>query len=149
MPTHTFEGTLSWQAGAEGAAAFNHRVVFAGRPPLEVSAAPQYRGDPSRLNPEELLVAALASCQLLTYLALAGRAGVHVRAYEDHPVGTLAIAERKMRITEVLLRPRITLAAGADEARARALVEQAHAGCFVANSVACAVRIEPTIAQEG
>jgi organic hydroperoxide reductase OsmC/OhrA len=145
MPTHTFEGTLAWRAGAEGVAAANHRVVFAGRPPLELSAAPQYRGDPSW----ELLIASIASCQFLTYLALARRAGVSVLAYEDRPSGTLAIADRKMRITEVLLRPRITLAAGADEARGRALVEEAHAGCFVANSVSCAVRIEPTVVRGG
>jgi organic hydroperoxide reductase OsmC/OhrA len=114
-----------------------------------VSAAPQYRGDPTRLNPEELFVAALASCQLLTYLALARGAGVSVRSYEDRAVGTLAIADRKMRMTEVLLRPRITVAAGSDEETARGLVDKAHAGCFIANSVACAVRIEAEIVVEG
>lgn len=145
MPTHHFEGRLAWRAGAAGPAAGNHEVAFAGRPSLEVSAAPQYRGDASKLNPEELFVASLASCQLLTYLALAPRAGVTVLAYEDAPVGTLAIVDKKMRIAEVLLRPRITIAAGSDPEAARTLVERAHDGCFVGNSVACAVRIEPEI----
>src|SRR4029453_670108 len=115
MPTHTYEARLTWQAGGEGVAAGNHFVGFEGRPAVEVSAAPHARGPPTRLNPEELFVAALASCQLLTYLALARGAGVSVRSYEDRAVGTLAIADRKMRMTEVLLRPRITVAAGSDE----------------------------------
>ena len=148
MPTHTYEALLSWQSGGEGVTAGNHRVEFADRPAVEVSAAPQYRGDPTRLNPEELFVAALASCQLLTYLALARGAGVTVRRYEDHAVGTLAIADRKMRMTEVRLRPRITILAGSDQRTARELVEKAHDGCFIANSVACAVRIEPEIVVE-
>jgi organic hydroperoxide reductase OsmC/OhrA len=66
-----------------------------------------------------------------------------------HAVGTLAIADRKMRMTEVLLRPRITVAAGSDEGSARELVGKAQDGCFIANSVACAVRVGPEIAVEG
>jgi len=145
MPTHQFEGHLTWRAGVAGPAAGNHRVEFAGRPALEVSGAPQYRGDGTKLNPEELLVAALASCQLLTYLALASRARVQVLAYEDAPVGTLALVEKKMRIAEILLRPHITLAEGGDVEMARTLVERAHDGCFIGNSLACAVRLEPEI----
>jgi len=142
---HTFQARLVWKKGGEGIAQGNHRIEFDGKPPLEVSAAPQYRGDRSRLNPEELFLASLASCQMLTYLALASRAAVDVLAYEDGAEAVLAIAEKKMRVTEVILRPRITIAAGANEAKARSLVEAAHDGCFIANSVACAVRLEPEI----
>ena len=140
--THQFEARTLWRKGAAGVTPSNHRIEFTGRPAIEASAAPQYRGDPARVNPEELFLAALASCQMLTYLALAARAGIDILAYDDHAQATLAIADRKMRITEVRLRPHITLAAGADEAKARALVEAAHDGCFIANSVACAVRVE-------
>jgi organic hydroperoxide reductase OsmC/OhrA len=149
MATHHFEAQVSWRAGGEGVTAGTHRVQFAGRPPLDLAAAPQYRGDPSRLNPEELFVAALTSCQLLSFLSLAGRAGVSVLAYEDRPLGTLAVADRKMRMTDVLLRPRITVAAGTDEAKVRGLVESAHEVCFIANSVACPVRLEPEVVVEG
>lgn len=146
---HSFHARLVWAAGAEGVAAGNHRVEFDGRPPIEVSAAPQYHGDPGKLNPEELFLASLASCQMLTYLSFASRAGIQVLAYEDRAEATLTIAERRMRITEVQLRPRITIAANADEAKARALVEAAHDGCFIANSVACAVNAEPEIVRAG
>lgn len=149
MPTHQFEGRVVWRAGAGGPGAGNHRVEFAGRPVLDVSGAPQYRGDGTKLNPEELLVASLASCQLLTYLALAPRAGVTVLGYEDTPVGTLAIVEKKMRMAEILLRPRITIAAASDPAAATAVVERAHEQCFIGNSISCAVRIEPEIVRSG
>jgi len=142
---HSFRARLVWSKGGQGSELGNHRVEFGGRPALEVSAAPQYRGDPSKLNPEELFLASLASCQMLSYLALASRAGIEVLAYEDGAEATLAIAERKMRITEVVLHPRITVGAAADEARARTLVDSAHDGCFIANSVACTVRTEPEI----
>lgn len=142
---HSFHASLTWKKGGEGVTIGNHRVEFEGRPAVEVSAAPQYRGDPSKLNPEELFLASLTSCQMLTYLALAARAGLDVIAYEDRAEATLAIADRKMRITEVVLRPRISIAASADEAKAHALVSAAHDGCFVANSVACTVRTEAEI----
>ena len=148
MPTHTYEAWLAWRPGGEGIAAGNHRLEFEGRPAIEVSAAPQYPGDPTLLNPEELFVVALASCQLLTYLALARGAGVTVRRYEERATGTLAIADRKMRVTEVLLRPRVTVAAGSDAGVARGLVDKAHDCGFIANSVACVVRIEPEIVVE-
>src|SRR6266542_710248 len=142
---HAFHARLTWKKGGEGGEAGNHRVEVEGRPAVEVSAAPQYHGDPSKLNPEELFLASLASCQMLTYLALASRAGIDVLAYEDGTGATLAIADRRMRVTEVVLRPRITIAGSADEAKARSLVEAAHDGCFIANSVACTVRMEAEI----
>jgi organic hydroperoxide reductase OsmC/OhrA len=142
---HAFHARLNWKKGGEGVAAGNHRVEFEGRPAIEVSAAPQYRGDPSKLNPEELFLASLASCQMLTYLALASRAGIDVIAYEDAAEATLTIADRKMRITEVVLRPRITVAGSADETKARSLVSAAHDGCFIANSVTSAVRTEAEV----
>ena len=142
---HEFHAHLTWKKGGEGVEVGNHRVEFERRPAVEVSAAAQYRGDPSKLNPEELFLASLASCQMLTYLALASRAGVDVLAYEDGADATLAIADRKMRVTEVVLRPRITISGSAEEAKARSLVEAAHDGCFIANSVACAVRTEAEI----
>jgi len=144
-PTHHFEVHASWRSDGGGMPPGNHRLEFEGKAPIEASAAPQYKGDPSRSNPEELFVASLASCQMLSYLALAARGGVTVLAYDDRAQGTLTIADKKMRFTEVVLRPRITIAAGSDEAKARALVHAAHEACFIANSVACEVRAEPEI----
>lgn len=145
---HDFQARLSWERGGEGVTMGNHRVEWPGRPPVDVSAAPQYKGDPSRTNPEELFVASLASCQLLTYLALAPRAGLSVVRYTDEAMGTLTMVDRKMRMARVVLRPRITIARGGDIAKARTLVETAHENCFIASSVACPVTVEADVSVE-
>jgi organic hydroperoxide reductase OsmC/OhrA len=143
--THHFAGTLSWRAGGSGVETGNHSMTFEGRPPLELSGAPGYRGDPSRLSPEDLFVGALASCQMLSFLAFAARAGITVLAYEDRTIGTLAMADKKMRMTEVVLRPRITVAPGSDLEKVRQLVDSGHEACFIANSVSSTVTVEPDI----
>jgi len=127
-----------------------HAVTAGTKPPLIMSAAPAYQGDPALHNPEELLVMALSSCQMLTYLALAGRAGVNVLEYTDDASGRLEISpgpggRRVMRMTQVTLRPRIRVEAGTQPERALALVEKAHAGCFIANSVSCEVTSVPEV----
>lgn len=143
--THAFTGRVTWAAGGEAGNPTNHTIAFDGRPPLALSSAPAYEGDPTRLNPEELLTAAVASCLMLTFLAIARRRGLDVRRWEDAPVGTLAMAEKRMRITEVRLSPRITIGPDVDAALVSSLVEAAHRGCFVSNSVSCDVVIEPTV----
>jgi len=149
MGTHRFEAGFLWREGGRGETVTNHVFEVDGKPPLEVSAAPQHCGDPRRLNPEELFLAAVASCQLLTYLALAAHAGVRITAYGDHATGTLAPADDKSRVGEVVLHPRITVATAADAAKARTLVDAAHEACFIANSLSCPIRIEPEILVDG
>ena len=85
-------------------------------------------------NPEDLLVASLAACHMLTYLAECARAGIEVVAYEDQASGKMAFKDRKMRFVEVTLAPQVTIAAG-DLAQAEALHAKAHDGCFIASSV--------------
>jgi organic hydroperoxide reductase OsmC/OhrA len=142
----TFTTRLTWSGAAKEPT--RDPVTFSrdleaglGGQMLPMSAAPEYRGDATRANPEQLFVAALSSCQALTYLFLAARHGVAVVSYEDDATGELQLSDGRMRMTRVTLRPRIVIAPGSDAARARALVEQAHAGCFVANSVTSAVHI--------
>jgi organic hydroperoxide reductase OsmC/OhrA len=110
---------------------------------LPLSAAPEFRGDPARVNPEQLFVAALSACQALTYLALAARAGIAIVNYRDDAEGRLGLVDGKRRMSHVTLRPRITLDAEVDEAKARELVDAAHHNCFIANSVSTPVEIEP------
>jgi organic hydroperoxide reductase OsmC/OhrA len=109
------------------------------------SADPHFRGDGSLYNPEELLVVALSTCHLLSYLALCARAGVHVVAYEDDAEGTMTTDGPGGRFTDAVLRPRVTVAAGTDLDRARQLHDVAHHECYIAASVNFPVRHEPTI----
>jgi organic hydroperoxide reductase OsmC/OhrA len=113
---------------------------------LPMSSAPSYRGDPARANPEQLFVASLSACQALTYLFLAAKNGIAVVAYADDAEGQLGLVDGHMRMSRVTLRPRITLEAGTNEARARDLVAKAHDNCFIANSVSTPVEVLSTIA---
>ena len=115
------------------------------KPAFRGSADPTFRGDPALCNPEDLLVVALSSCHMLSYLAECALAGIAVVAYEDAAAGTMAMADGRVRFTEVVLRPRVIVAAGADLARAEALHQNAHDVCFIASSVNFPVRHEATV----
>ena len=120
-------------------------VVRAGtKPELSASSDPAFRGDAARWNPEDLMVASLSSCHMLWYLHLCASAGIMVLAYRDVAEGRMAEdVGGGGRFTGVVLRPLARLAAGADEGRARALHEEAHRLCFIANSVSFPVTVEP------
>src|SRR5258707_496550 len=113
MPSneHHFACRLTWTGAAQGPTTSrgdygrDFRVEIAGKPPIEGSSAPAFRGDPARLNSEDLLVAALCSCHCLSYLSLAARAGIAVVGYEDDAIGTMKSVDDKIRVTEVTLRP--------------------------------------------
>ena len=128
---HTYAARLAW-AGDTGLGYReydrNHTVGPAGNA-LGVSADPAFRGDPALLNPEQLLVMAASSCQLLSFLALAARRRVRVTAYEDDASGFMPMRPEDggpVRITQIVLRPRITVAAGMDPAVVEELVHQGH-----------------------
>ena len=112
---------------------------------LRLSADPAFHGDPRLLNPEQLLVTAVVSCQLLSFLAVAARARVEVRGYDDNGEGMMPEDEPPVRLTVITLHPRIRVAPGTNEARVLHLVEVAHRECFVANFLNTDIRIEPTV----
>jgi organic hydroperoxide reductase OsmC/OhrA len=149
--THHFACRTVWTGASAGPTtdydsyARDYAVEMAGKPTLAGSSAGVFRGDESKHNPEDLLVMALSSCHLLSYLALAARAGIAVAAYVDDAAGTMAMKDGALRFTDVLLRPRVTLAPGGDAAKAAALHEKAHRLCFIANSVNFPVRHDATI----
>lgn len=142
-----FRCTIEWSGPSADYDTFsrNHRVSFPGKPPIEVSAAPEYRGDPTCPNPEDLLVAALASCQMLTYVGMAAASKVEVLEYRDEAVGTLEKSDGRVRMTRVVLRPRIVIGKAANRDRALGLVSKAHDQCFISNSVTTQVTVEPEI----
>lgn len=122
----------------------SHRWRIAGHE-IPASAAPEFRGDATRVNPEEAFVAALSSCHMLTFLAIAARKGLIVDSYEDEAEGVLEKEGGRLWMTRVVLRPRIAFGGGlppSPEVVAH-LHEASHAGCFIANSVKTVVTIEP------
>jgi organic hydroperoxide reductase OsmC/OhrA len=147
---HVYVARLLWTGAVAGPtrdyAAYSreHRIEFEGKPAIVGSADPAFRGDPGLHTPEDLLVASLAACHMLTYLALCALEHIEVTSYSDAAVGTMAETGGAGRFTRVLLRPRVTLARG-DVGRAVALHERAHADCFIASSVNFPVDCEPVV----
>jgi organic hydroperoxide reductase OsmC/OhrA len=123
-----------------------HRWKFGGGVELDASSAPEYLGDAALPHPEEALVAAISSCHMLTFLAIAARKRLTVDSYEDDAVGHMEKnAEGKVAVTRCELHPRIVFSGdkrpSADEIAK--LHESAHRGCFVANSVRTEVTVVP------
>lgn len=115
-----------------------------GKQVIAGSSDSAFRGDRTRWNPEELLIASLSACHKLWYLHLCADAGLAVLDYSDEAVGEMEELPEGGRITRVLLRPYATFAVGTDLDKAAALHGAAHRACFIANSVNCAVLCEPT-----
>jgi organic hydroperoxide reductase OsmC/OhrA len=113
---------------------------------VPASAAKDYRGDENRVNPEEALVAALSSCHMLTFLAVAAKRKFSLDSYRDEAVGVLEKnTEGKLAITKVTLRPQIRWSPGiAVSAEDLAKMHHdAHVGCFIASSVKTEIVVEP------
>ena len=141
---------LDW---ARGDHAFTHEgfsrehvVCFSGGQTVRNSSAPDYFGDAALSNPEELLIAALSSCHMLTFLAIAAKRGYVVDQYRDAAIGILEKnPEGKLAVTRVTLAPVITF--GGDkqpsEEETAALHERAHKHCIIANSVKTEITVMP------
>ena len=121
------------------------RIATDGKLPIECSNDPALGGDPSKPNPEDLLLSSLASCHMLWFLHLASNAGIVVRGYEDMPLGVGEIGMRgEGRFVRAILRPVITAERGADLAKADALHHAAHDYCFISRSVNFPIAYEAT-----
>lgn len=150
MTTHTYELALTWTGnrgtGTSGYRDYGREVLAGadGRPDLELSADPTFRGDRSRWNPEQLLVAALSQCHLLSFLHVAVMHGVNVVGYEDSPVGTMLQEGIGGRFTRVVLRPVVTISDPAHVDIVPRLHHEASRACFIAASVSFPVTHEPT-----
>jgi organic hydroperoxide reductase OsmC/OhrA len=147
---HTYRARCSWSGSTGDGYQHYGREHTASAPPaqdsLVLSADPAFLGRPEHLNPEQLVVLGAASCQLLSFLAVAARANIDVRAYEDDATGAMAADEdHHVRLTRIVLRPRIIVAPGATVERIHHLVEVAHDECYIANSLRTEVVIEPRV----
>lgn len=113
---------------------------------LPASAAPAFRGDAARVDPEEAFVASLSSCHMLTFLAICARRKLTVDSYEDAAIGFLEKnAAGKLAMTRVVLHPRVRFASGSriEAATLAELHHMAHEECFIANSVKTEIGIDP------
>ena len=138
---HLYHLNLLWEGDpAEGTSSYpvygrGYRIQVEGKPELAGSADPAFRGDPARHNPEDLLLAALSACHMLSYLALCARAGVRVLEYRDQADAVLRFnAAGGGRFQEATLHPWVRVAGPEQVPLARELHSKAHEDCFIAAS---------------
>jgi organic hydroperoxide reductase OsmC/OhrA len=148
MTTHRYETRLRWTGSTGLGWEHYDREHTVTAPPAEQEirlTTGESQGDPTVLNPEQLLVMAASSCQMLSFLHLAAKARIDVVEYEDEATALMPLDEQPIHITEITLRPRIVIAGEASEERVRKLVHTAHEHCFIANSLTSEMTIEPRI----
>ena len=149
---HRYSVTVTWTGNTgTGTSGYRdyaraHEISAEGKAGIAASSDPAFRGDRARWNPEELLVAALSSCHQLAYLHLCAVAGVVVVEYVDHAEGVMAeTPDGAGQFVRVVLRPKVTIAAGSDAVKALELHHEAHEKCFIARSVNFPVECEAEI----
>lgn len=121
----------------------NHLAALNGQQSVNVSASIDYKGDPACADPEQLLVSALASCHMLTFLAIAEFQGYRVDKYEDNAVGHLEKTNGGMAITRIDLAPKVTFSGDKipDTDALNRLHAGAHKNCFIGNSITAKVNL--------
>jgi organic hydroperoxide reductase OsmC/OhrA len=115
----------------------------AGKPNIVVGSPPEFKGEPDIWAPEELLVGSLNTCMMLTFLAFAQAQGLTPVGYESEAEGLLENVEGKYHITDVVVRPHVTIKSEAELEPARKTMESAEAHCFIANSINAKITLTP------
>ena len=132
-----YENDVSWESGRKGT------LYSPGKPDLTVSSPPEFKGEAGFWTPEEMLVASVNACTLMTFVAFAQHKGLELASYESDAEGVLENVEGKYRFTEITLHPHVRVKALEDIERARKILEDAHANCFVSNSLSLPVKVFP------
>ncbi len=149
MLTHSYTTRLEWAGStADGYRVYPRAHTGVTVPPtqqLDLTADKAFRGDPALLNPEQLLVMAASSCQLLSFLAVAARAGVTVLGYTDDAQGWMDMTDLPPRVGRIRLAPTIEVAAGTDPEDVVRMSHEAHDECFIANSLTSTIEIDVTV----
>ncbi len=137
---HHYQVAIEWTGNnGEGTKKYtgyerSHRVTVAGKPAIEASSDPSFRGDVTKYNPEELFVSSIAACHMLWYLHLCADNGIVVESYTDEAIGTMLESVSGGRFVEVLLNPVVKITDYDKQEMALALHDAANTYCFIANS---------------
>jgi organic hydroperoxide reductase OsmC/OhrA len=132
-----YRNNLTWDTARRG------RTSAPGKPDIEIGSPPEFKGDPDVWAPEEMLVAALNACMMLTFVSFAQSKGLKFVAYESAAEGLLANVDGKYRIVEVSVRPTLVLASEPDIAAAQTIMAKVKENCFISNSITADVKLAP------
>ena len=152
MKIHHYQSTVTWTGnkgyGTSDYSSYSrdHVISIPNKPDLLGSSDTVFRGDGTKHNPEDMLLASLSVCHMLWYLHLCADAGIHIISYRDTPEGKmLENQEGGGKFIEVILNPVITIEHTDMIDLALSLHEKAHACCFIANSVNFPVKHNPIL----
>lgn len=137
--TYTYRTSVRWTERKLGL------ISSPGKPDLQVATPPEFKGHEGVWSPEDLFVASVNVCVMTTFLAFAERAGLVFTGYESEAEGRLELVDGKFQVTTIALKPKVTLKAGEDIAKAKDLLAKAEANCLISNSIKTRVSVEPTI----
>lgn len=150
--SHHFEVSLRWTGNlGSGTSDYksysrDHVISITGHPDIPGSSAPQFRGDASRYNPEDLLIASLSACHMLWYLHLCSSHNIVVLEYTDQAEGEMQPDSKGSgKFISATLHPQVTISLTSDERKAEELHSEANRLCFIANSVNFPIHHKPVI----
>jgi organic hydroperoxide reductase OsmC/OhrA len=132
-----YSNNLVWDTARRG------RSYMPGKPDIEIGSPPEFKGEADVWAPEEMLVAALNACMMLTFVAFAQNKKLEFVAYESAAEGLLANVDGKYRIVEISVRPTLVLSSEADIAAARTIMAEVKENCFISNSITADVKLDP------
>lgn len=147
MSTHSYNVGITWEKGRKGLL-FSPEVSL---PPFDggfigVATPPQFpKGIPGIWSPEHLLTAAVVSCYMTTFLAIAENSKLDFNAFSCNAIGKLEQAEGSWLMTEVVLRPRLTISSETQRERAVRILERSEKNCLISNSVKAVVTMLPEV----
>lgn len=146
---HDFPVTLRWQGTtSEERYSKDFEARAEGRQSIRVSAAPHHGGSAAAWSPEDLLCAALSSCQLLTFMAYANKSRIDVRRYDENATARLDETGKTAWVDRIVLSPTIRVAAGTNVEQVHKLFARAHERCIIAASIKAEVVLEPRVLEE-
>ncbi len=137
--TFTYKTRVSWEGKRSGV------LRSEGKPDIRIASPPEFKGEAGVWSAEDLFVASVESCHLMTFLALASKRQLPLISYESHANGVLEFIDGDYRFTRIVLFPTIVVAKTAKEEEVYAVLRDAHAHCLVANSVSSIIELNPTI----
>ncbi|MGH9351576.1 MAG: OsmC family protein [Terriglobia bacterium] len=141
-PKKTYK-TYHFQNGIALKTARRGIMTNEGHPPVEIGSPPEFKGTPDVWCPEELLIGAVNTCLMLTFLSYAQHRSLEISAYESSAEGTVENVDGKYRVTRIAVHPRVSLNRESDIPLALELFKGAKDGCFISNSVTATVDLSP------
>ena len=135
----TYTTGLTWTEGRIGS------LESGGKPPVQVSSPPEFKGNAGMWTPEDMFVGALEMCQMLTFLALAQKQQLSLVSYKSSAKGTLEFVDGQYRFTHIIITPTIVVEKPATEIDVQTLMREAHKRCLVSNSITAVVEVNPSV----